>query len=147
MASHEVLLATWHERCYSAKCTKTGMPLWHLRQEFQCATKPKWIILKHTLAGASERGNAFWTAAKETTCGGKFEWCSQKLFFWLKDELAWTDAPTTQRQGRCAMLYFTKQNNTFDVKLSAASCQHKMKIICEVLLYFVLCRHNTKYVT
>jgi hypothetical protein len=71
-----------------------------------------------------------WTAAKETTCGGKFEWCSQKLFFWLDPNLAWKQQTNIPSIDKCVSLHLDR--NVTDGRLLRDNCENKNRIVCEV---------------
>jgi hypothetical protein len=75
--------------------------------------------------------SAIWTAAKETACGGKFEWCSQKLYFWLNPSLTWKQANQSPRRTKNCV--FIQLDGTFGA-LSQAHCNQKKQIVCEVIL-------------
>jgi hypothetical protein len=70
-----------------------------------------------------------WTAAKETTCGGKFEWCSQKLFFWLNPSLAWKQQSNISSKDNCVSLHLDQ--DVLDGRLLRDDCAKKNRIVCE----------------
>jgi hypothetical protein len=70
-----------------------------------------------------------WTAAKETTCGGKFEWCSQKLFFWLNPSLAWKKQTNISPEDKCVSLHLDQ--DVSDGRLLRDKCNKKNRIVCE----------------
>jgi hypothetical protein len=70
-----------------------------------------------------------WTAAKETTCGDKFEWCSIKLFFWLDENLAWKRQTNITSSDKCVSLHLDQ--DVSDGRLSRDKCTKKNRIVCE----------------
>jgi hypothetical protein len=70
-----------------------------------------------------------WTAAKETRCGGKFEWCSQKLFFWLNPNLAWKLQKNITSSDKCVSLHLDR--DVLDGRLLQDNCRKKNRIVCE----------------
>jgi hypothetical protein len=71
-----------------------------------------------------------WTAAKKTTCGKKFEWCSQKLFFWLNPSLSWKQQSNISSEDKCVSLHL--DNTVLDGRLMRDNCNKKNRIVCEV---------------
>jgi hypothetical protein len=89
-----------------------------------------------------DRDSAVWTAAKETACGGKFEWCSQKLYFWLNPSLTWTQPKQSPRRNKKCV--FIQLDGTLSYGgLSLAHCSQKKNIICEVVE--LLCSTITEF--
>lgn len=71
-----------------------------------------------------------WTAAKETMCDGKFEWCSQKQFFWLHPSLKWKQRGNYSLNDKCVSIQL--DHDILMGCLSRANCRQKNRIICEV---------------
>lgn len=72
-----------------------------------------------------------WTAAKENACGGKFEWCSQKLFFQLNPDLAWKQQGNISPDDKCVT--FEMDRDAQDGRLGRHNCKMQNRIVCEVL--------------
>jgi len=83
-------------------------------------------------AGSGENQQV-WTAAKESRCPGKFEWCSTKLFFPLRKALVWKKEAT---RGSCAYIEFGKGVGQFQSPLGKADCSERKNVICEVSMLF-----------
>jgi hypothetical protein len=75
-------------------------------------------------------GSVMWTAAKETSCGGQFEWCSQKLFFHVNPNLAWKKQEITLPSDKCVT--FELDRDAKDGRLGRTNCQKQIRIVCEV---------------
>jgi len=69
-----------------------------------------------------------WTAAKESQCPGKFEWCSNKLFFSLYQGLSWKKKTLPRKTDSCAFIDFSGTEGI----LVKGNCLLEKRIICEV---------------
>jgi len=81
--------------------------------------------------GKKEAKREIWTAAKESECAGKFEWCSNKLFFSLHEDLSWRKKLIPRNIDSCAFVDFAG----IEGKLGKGNCFSEMRIICEVGLF------------
>jgi hypothetical protein len=86
-------------------------------------------------------GSVMWTAAKENSCGNKFEWCSQKLFFHLNPELVWKKQQNISPSDKCVTFELNRDDK--DGRLGRSNCQKQQRIVCEVsirnLFYQFVC--------
>jgi hypothetical protein len=80
---------------------------------------------------ASVGGSVMWTAAKENSCGNKFEWCSQKLFFHVNPDLAWKKQENISPSDKCVT--FEMDGEAKDGRLGRSNCEQQNRIVCEVL--------------
>lgn len=71
-----------------------------------------------------------WTAAKENSCGNKFEWCSKKLFFHLSPDLVWKQQENILPNDKCVTIEL--DHDATDGRLGRSNCQRQNKIVCEV---------------
>jgi hypothetical protein len=71
-----------------------------------------------------------WSAAKKNSCGNKFEWCSQKLFFQLNPDLVWKDQGSILPSENCVT--FELDLEAQDGRLGLSYCQKPNRIVCEV---------------
>jgi len=96
----------------------------------------------------SDRNQDAWTAGRESKCAGKFEWCSTKLFFPLRDGLFWRNEPDALSQKHnetCLFVEFGGIQSKFEAKLGKSECSTEKKIICEVSFYYKYsCGHQNK---
>lgn len=87
------------------------------------------------------KGSIMWTAAKENSCGNKFEWCSTKLFFHLNPELAWKQQQNILRSDKCVT--FELDRDAKNGLLGLSNCKTRNRIVCEVLISIQT--HRKKY--
>jgi len=79
---------------------------------------------------SADQKEDFWTAGKESKCPGKFEWCSNRIFFSLSQKVSWDNVSPAAGTKRCVSGNLGNKR----LKMSAAECQEKKTIICEVLI-------------
>lgn len=77
--------------------------------------------------------SVMWTAAKENSCGNKFEWCSQKLFFHLNPDLAWKQQENVSLSDKCVTVELDRVAK--DGRLGRSNCLKQNRIVCEVIAH------------
>jgi len=80
----------------------------------------------------------FWTAGKESNCTGKFEWCSNQVFFSLSQKVSLDTVGPNPSTKRCV----SGKLENYKVKLSAADCEEKKKFMCEVEILKEKCNYR-----
>jgi hypothetical protein len=73
-----------------------------------------------------------WTAGKETKCGGKFEWCSRKLFFRLSANLKFGNTSEQQQDANATCVSLRMSVDMFLAQLDYSACHNNFSIVCEV---------------
>lgn len=85
---------------------------------------------KETESTVKGRDSVMWTAAKENSCGNKYEWCSKKLFFHVSPELIWKQQQNISADDKCVT--FESDRDAQDGRLGLSNCQIRQRIVCEV---------------
>jgi len=87
--------------------------------------KQSLIFLKNSASTKEE----FWTAGKESKCAGKFEWCSHRVFFSIRQKVNLNTVVSSS--GKIKLCVFGTLS-AVKLLLSASGCDEKKNIICEV---------------
>lgn len=88
-----------------------------------------------TEIGPTVKESIIWTAAKKSSCGEKFEWCSQKLFFHVNPDLVWKKQQNISPNDKCVT--FEIDSDAQDGRLGRSNCFKERRIVCEVIITYI----------